>query len=190
MKLIIGLGNPGNKYHNTRHNVGFMFIDQYAKHKNCDSFKEGFQGLYTTFMENNEMIFLFKPCTYMNLSGNAVFEICHYYHINLKDILVIYDDKDIPFASLRLREKGNPGSHNGMKNITLMLNSINFARIRVGIGQPNHEMSMVDFVLSKFHRDELVELNESFKKIMVACDDFIFNCFPLAMNKFNVRKNS
>ncbi len=189
MKLIVGLGNPGSKYSHTRHNIGFMFIDQYAKYKNCNHFKEGFQGMYATFTENNEVIFLFKPLTFMNLSGNAVREISNYYHIDMKDILVVYDDKDIPFASLRLREKGNPGSHNGMKNITLLLNSIDFPRIRVGIGTPSNDMNMVDFVLSKFNEDEMTKLNDSFKNVMKACDEFIANRFTLAMNQFNVRKN-
>ena len=111
MKLIVGLGNPGAKYENTRHNIGFEFLKTYCKLKNCFDFKAGFKGEYATFIQNGEKVILFKPLTYMNLSGEAIKDIVTYYNINLDDILVIYDDKDIPFAALRLRVKGNPGSH-------------------------------------------------------------------------------
>lgn len=190
MKLIVGLGNPGSKYECTRHNVGFMFIDMYSNAKNCLSFKEKFHGLYTTFSINDEKVILFKPLTYMNLSGTAIVEISNYFNIDHKDILVVYDDKDIPFASLRLREKGNPGSHNGMKNITEMLNDTNFYRIRVGIGKPTEGMDMVNFVLAKFGSEEIKQLNETFVQVANACDCFIKNNFNLAMNKYNLRKKA
>ena len=190
MKLIVGLGNPGEKYNNTRHNVGFMFIDMYSNMKKCISFKEKFKGLYTTFTENGENIILFKPLTYMNLSGEAILEISNYYHIDHKDILVVYDDKDIPFACLRLREKGNPGSHNGMKNISQLLGGNDFPRIRVGIGTPKPESDMISFVLSKFDTNELKELKTTFENASSACDYFIKNDFNMAMNKYNFRKNS
>ena len=187
MKLIVGLGNPGEKYQNTRHNIGFMFIERYAKLKNCTSFKVKFQGELTTFKHNDEDIILFRPLTYMNLSGNAISEIVHYYKIDLKDIVVIYDDKDIPFAKLRLRMKGNPGSHNGMKDITAKLNSTEFKKIRVGIGKPESNDEMIDFVLSKFSKEEISKLEETFKDIMAACDLFIADDFDGAMNKYNAR---
>lgn len=188
MKLIVGLGNPGTKYENTRHNIGFMFIDFYAKEKNIMNFKEKFKGLYATFNINNETIILFKPLTYMNLSGEAILEIVNFYNIPMEDILVIYDDVDLPFATLRLREKGHPGSHNGLKNITALLNDINFKRIRVGIGKPNINQDMINFVLSKFNKEEINTLNESFKNVMASCDYFINNNFNMAMNKFNIKK--
>lgn len=188
MKLIVGLGNYGTKYENTRHNIGFMFIDRYAKSKKLTSFKQKFKGEYVSFLENNETIILFKPLTYMNLSGEAIKEIVSYYNIPLSDILVVYDDKDIPFSALRLREKGNPGSHNGMKNISLLLQSNDFKRIRVGIGSPSNNISMVDFVLSKFSKDEITKLNESFDNAIKACELFIKNDFNLAMNRYNFKK--
>lgn len=190
MKLIVGLGNPGKEYENTRHNLGFMFIDKYVKIKNCLEFKNKFSGAYTTFQENGEKVILFKPLTYMNLSGKAIKEISDYFHIAIQDILVIYDDKDIPFATLRLRQKGNPGSHNGLKNITLLLNSIEFCRIRIGMGTPYENQSMIDFVLSKFNKDEIETLNKTFDDVAKACDLFIKNDFNMAMNKYNYRKNS
>ena len=190
MKLIVGLGNPGIKYENTRHNIGFMFIDKYSKIKKCDSFNAKFKGEYTTFIQNGEKIILFKPFTYMNLSGEAILDISSYFKIDHKDILVIYDDMDIAFATLRLREKGNPGSHNGMKNITALLNDINFPRIRVGIGRPELPIDMVDFVLSKFNKQEIEALDKTFELVAKACDLFIANDFNKAMNNYNTRKNS
>jgi len=190
MKLIVGLGNPGIQYANTRHNLGFMFIDKYVQIKKCDPFKAKFHGEYTTFIENNEKVILFKPLTYMNLSGVAVKEISDYFHIPHNDILVVYDDKDIPFAALRLREKGNPGSHNGMKNISLQLQAIDFCRIRIGMGTPVQGQSMIDFVLSKFSNEEIKVLDESFNNAAKACDLFIKNDFNMAMNRYNFRKNT
>lgn len=190
MKLIVGLGNPGKEYENTRHNIGFMFIDYYVQLKKCDSFKKKFKGEYTTFTQNDEKVILCKPLTYMNLSGEAIIELLHFFKIQLNDLVVIYDDKDIEFATLRLREKGNPGSHNGMKNITLHLNSNEFKRIRVGIGQPKNGMNMIDFVLSKFNENECLKLNQTFEKVGKACDDFINNKFNIAMNKYNIKEIS
>jgi PTH1 family peptidyl-tRNA hydrolase len=142
------------------------------------------------FNEAGENIILFKPHTYMNLSGQAIIEIANYYHIEHKDILVVYDDKDIPFAALRLREKGNAGSHNGMKSIIQHLSDTTFPRIRVGMGTPINGQDMVDFVLSKFTEDELKALDESFNNVAKACDLFIKNDFNKAMNNYNFRKNS
>lgn len=190
MKLIVGLGNPGIKYAKTRHNIGFMFIDKYASMKNCDCFTSKFHGEMTTFIQNNEKIILFKPHTYMNLSGVAIKEISSYFNIEHKDILVVYDDKDIPFAALRLREKGNAGSHNGLKNIIELLNDNVFPRIRVGMGSPVLGQDMVSFVLSKFSEEELKVLNEAYDNVAKACDLFIINDFNKAMNNFNFRKNS
>ena len=190
MKLIVGLGNPGSKYENTRHNIGFMFIDKYSKVKKCDSFKAKFKGEYTMFTENGENIILFRPFTYMNLSGEAILEVSSYFKIEHKDILVIYDDKDIPFSNLRLREKGNPGSHNGMKNITALLNDINFPRIRVGIGSPENNADMINFVLSKFSKQEIEVLDKAFDDVAKACDLFIKNDFNKAMNYYNTRKQA
>ena len=188
MKIIVGLGNPGLKYENTRHNIGFEFLKVYCKIKNCEQFKQGFKGEYTSFMENDEKVILFKPLTYMNLSGQAIKEIVDFYHLDLKDLLVIYDDKDIPFAALRLRNKGNPGSHNGLINISEMLNDINFKRIRVGIGKPVNNQDMISFVLSKFNEDETKLLQESFKNVAASCDLFIQNKFEQAMNLYNYHK--
>ncbi len=186
MKLIVGLGNPGQQYQYTRHNIGFMFIDFYAKHKNSLEFKKKFNGEYTQLNLNQEKVILFKPMTYMNLSGEAIQEIMHFFHILPQDLLVIYDDLDLPFASLRLRKKGNAGGHNGMKNILLHLHTNEFDRIRVGIGKPTG--NQIDFVLSSFSKSELESLNHTFEKMIEAVDLFSMNQFDLAMNKLNGEK--
>jgi len=190
MKLIVGLGNPGKKYEHSRHNIGFMFTKKYASLHNVTSFNAKFLGEVGSFIENGEQILIFRPLTYMNLSGTAIKEVMDFYKLDLSDLVVVYDDKDIPFAKLRLREKGNPGAHNGMKNITECLgNQTNFARIRVGIGHPEHNSDMINFVLSDFSKDELATLDKSFDDVAASCDLFIKGKFNDAMNKYNFKKN-
>lgn len=185
MKLIVGLGNPGLQYQYTRHNIGFMFLDYYAHLKNCTTSKLKFRGEYCEFTENEEKVILFKPLTYMNHSGEAIIQIVQFFHIPLENVIVIYDDMDLEFARLRLREKGNAGSHNGLKNIVLHLQSTSFKRVRVGIGRPE-QISFMDYVLSKFSQKELEVLQEVFKDVSTAIDLFIQNKFLLAMNQFNI----
>ena len=187
MKLIVGLGNPGIKYANTRHNIGFMFMDKYFAKKNISESKEKFNGLIATFKHKGENVILLNPLTYMNLSGEAVSKIAKYYNIEAKDVLVIYDDLDLPFASLRLREKGNPGTHNGMKSITNLIGN-DFYRIRVGIGKNENYADLADYVLSKFNAEELATLDKVFDDVCSCCDLFIDDKFNMAMNKYN-RKN-
>lgn len=187
MKLIIGLGNPGMQYKYTRHNIGFMFIDYYASKMNAPIFKGKFDGEYTDFIYKNEKVILFKPLKYMNLSGDPIRQIINFYHIDTKDIIIIYDDMDLEFSSLRLREKGNAGSHNGMKNIVLYLGTNEFKRIRVGIGRPQFA-SFVDYVLSSFSREEISVLNEKFELVSEAVNLFIEDKFLIAMNKYNKGK--
>lgn len=186
MKLIVGLGNPTKKYQNTRHNIGFMAIDFYAKENGITDFKEKFNGLYATSVIENEKVILFKPGLFMNLSGEAILEIMNYFDIKLNDLLVIYDDMDLPFASLRLRLKGNAGGHNGMKNILLHLHSNEFSRIRIGIDRPKDDNN-IDYVLSTFSKLELETLTETFKKVNDSINDFIKNDFTKAMNLYNTK---
>ena len=188
MKLIVGLGNPGKQYQYTHHNVGFLFIDQYAALKGCQ-FKKKFEGEYAQFDYQNEKVMLFKPLTYMNLSGEPLSQIMRFFHIALQDILVIYDDMDLPFATLRLRKKGNAGGHNGIKNILLHVSSNEFCRIRIGIDRPTTE-NFVNYVLSDFSKKELNQLALTFEKVNQAVDLFIMNQFDMAMNRFNGAENT
>lgn len=187
MKLIVGLGNPGVKYRHTRHNVGFMFIDFYASQKNITDFKEKNNGLFAMTNINNEKVILLKPLSYMNLSGQVVQAFASYYNIANEDIIVVYDDMDLPFAHLRLRKKGNAGGHNGMKNIIAHLGSNEFYRVRVGIDKPVFH-DTIDYVLSSFSKDEIAKLNDTFVKVSDTIDMYITNKFDLAMNKYNSEK--
>ena len=124
MKLIVGLGNPDRCYEKTYHNLGFMAVEKLAEKLDSHFTKRMCDGLVAESYVNGQKIILLKPLTFMNLSGNSIKAYADYFNIEHKDIVIIYDDKDLPFANLRLREKGNPGSHNGMKNITQMLQKV------------------------------------------------------------------
>ena len=185
MKLIIGLGNPGKKYDNTRHNTGFMCIDALAEHFNQEIGTKKFEGLYTKFKYKGEDIVLLKPQTYMNNSGMSVGAIMKYFKIDKEDILVIYDDMDMPIGKLRLREKGSAGGHNGMKSIISHVGGQDFKRIRFGIGKIPH-CDVVNYVLGHFGPAEYPVIQEGIKTCVDAIMCYIDNDdFNKAMNTFN-----
>ena len=139
MYLIIGLGNPEEEYSNTRHNMGFDTINTLAKKHNIEVTKKKFKGLVGTGIIENEKVLLLKPQTYMNLSGDSLIEAMDYYNLDTQDLIVIYDDMDIEKGVIKIRKKGGPGSHNGMKSVIENLQTTDFTRIRVGIGRPKYE---------------------------------------------------
>lgn len=159
MKLIVGLGNPEKKYFNTFHNLGFMCVEGLAKKLNIDFTKEKCRALIAETKIGAEKIILAKPQTYMNLSGESVRELMSFYKIESKDLLVMYDDYDLPKGTIRIRESGSAGTHNGMRNIVKEINDTNFARIRVGFKQLPNEfvIPLIDYVLSGI-KDEEKEL--------------------------------
>ena len=177
MKIIVGLGNPGKEYELTRHNIGWLFLDYLSKIYNVDISKSSNSALVGETKINNEKIVFAKPITYMNLSGNAVAKLKNWYKVENKDILVIYDDIDIPFGTIRYREKGSAGTHNGMKSIVQMLSTEEIHRIRIGLGGLKHEkQDMADFVLQKFKKEELEKLeNEIFVEAETKFKDFLDN---------------
>ncbi len=183
-KLVVGLGNPGKAYEKTRHNVGFMVLDDYVKSKGENFDKEKFDGLYTMFSQNNEKVIYLKPQKYMNLSGEVVRDFVNYFDIKLDDILVISDDLNLEVGKIRLRSKGSSGGHNGLKNIELNLKSNAYKRLRIGISN-NKNIDMKDFVLGKLNEDDLQILSQNYSKTR----DIIDNIFsmPVAdlMNKYN-----
>ncbi len=183
MKLIVGLGNPGKEYELTRHNCGFRVIDKFADMVDVDFNHEDFKGIYAKFKLDDEDIILFKPMTYMNLSGEAVQLIVHFYKINIDDILVIYDDMAITPGEIRLRLKGTSGGQKGIQNIIDNLNSTEIKRIRVGIGEPKD--NAIDYVLGKPYGDEKIELDNAIEKAALAVREYLFNGFQKAMSKFN-----
>ena len=181
MKLIVG-----KEYENTRHNCGFMVIDRLSQTLGIHQFQSEFKALYAKTKYHGEDVLLLKPQTYMNLSGDAIIQFVHYFKISLEDILIIYDDLDLPVGRIRLRLNGSAGGHNGMKSIIAQLKSKNFKRIRVGIDR-HPQIPVIDYVLGKFPQDQLTDLNEALQKAEEASLLFIDDHFDRAMNLFNQR---
>ena len=184
MKLIVGLGNPGKKYESTRHNMGFMAIDLLADQAQIDVDKEVFHGLMGRGRIFNEDVILFKPTTFMNLSGTAVQEVVHYFKIELEDIVVIYDDMALEPGNIRLRKEGSSGGHKGMQNIIDCLSTEQIKRIRIGIGEPG-ENDNIDYVLSKPLKDEMSIIEEAIANAVRAVKEMLKSDFDRAMNKYN-----
>ncbi len=161
MKLIFGLGNPGSKYDKTRHNVGYLFLDYLAQKFDFPASKteKKFKAEVSEGIINDEKVLLIKPLTFMNLSGESVQAVQNFYKVELEDILIVYDDKDMEFGKVRFREEGSSGGHNGIKSIISVL-SDDFKRIKIGIANELLEahMETSDFVLSHFKKEELEEL--------------------------------
>ncbi|NRT74650.1 aminoacyl-tRNA hydrolase [Clostridium beijerinckii] len=188
MFLIVGLGNPGNEYENTRHNIGFKVIDNIAKEYNIEINRQKFKGMYGEGFINGKKVMLLKPTTYMNLSGESVREVVDFYNLSNDEILVIYDDISLEVGKLRIREKGSAGGHNGIKSIIAHLNSEIFSRIKVGVGQPNGDL--VKHVLGKFTKEETAILSESVEASTRAAAEIIKSDVKTAMNQFNGFKAS
>ena len=184
MKLIVGLGNPGKEYAGTRHNCGFMVIDRLASKLNVDVDQDKFKGLYAKVKYHGEDIILLKPQTYMNLSGESVNAVMNFFKIDKEDLLVIYDDLDMPVGKLRLRKTGSAGGHNGIKNIIAHLNSQDFKWIRVGIDRHKY-MNVADYVLSRFSKVESEAIEQGIENAANAVLDYLDNDFNHAMNYYN-----
>ncbi|MEA5026876.1 Peptidyl-tRNA hydrolase [bioreactor metagenome] len=184
MKLIVGLGNPGKEFQNTRHNIGFMVIDQFAVKCALVLDQRKFNALYSKTRVNGVDVIIMKPQTYMNLSGEAVSQLADFYRIEVKDILVVYDDFDLPLGKLRLREKGTGGSHNGMKNIVQQLKTTAISRLRIGIDK-NPLIEQKDYVLGKFNPAEQKILEPALKHAADALWDYLNINFVDLMTKYN-----
>ncbi len=184
MKLIVGLGNPGKKYENTRHNMGFMAVDLLSDQAQIDVDKEVFHGLMGRGKIYDQDVILFKPTTFMNLSGTAVQEVVHYFKIALEDIVVIFDDMALSPGVIRLRKEGSSGGHKGMQNIIDCLSTEQIKRIRIGIGEPG-DNDNIDFVLSKPLKDEMPLIEEAIANAVRAVKEMLKSDFDRAMNKYN-----
>ena len=185
MKLIVGLGNPGLEYENTRHNIGFYYLDLYINKLNL-VYKQKFNGLYIKTKINNEDIIFLKPQTFMNLSGECVIKFVNYFKIKLEDILVIHDDLDLEIGRIKLKENGSSGGHNGIKNIILNLNTENFKRLKIGISK-NKLFDTKDYVLGKFTADEKKIIESNNDKILNLFDDYLKIPFNNLMSVYNRR---
>ncbi len=183
MKLIVGLGNPGKKYEGTRHNMGFMAVDLFSDMAKIDVDKEVFSGLLGRGKVFDEDILVFKPTTFMNLSGTAVSQVVHFFKIEKEDIIVVYDDMAIAPGNIRLRLNGSSGGHKGMQNIIEQLGTSDIKRIRVGIGEPTYDT--VDFVLSKPLKEEKELIDGALENAANAIKEALKSGFDRAMNRFN-----
>ena len=183
MKLIVGLGNPGKKYEHTRHNMGFDVVDLFAEQAKIDIDKEAFKGVVGRGKVFDEDIFILKPHTYMNLSGESVQEIVSYFKIDLEDIIVIYDDMALEPGKIRLRVSGSSGGHKGMQNIIEHLHTENIKRIRIGIGEPTYDT--IDYVLSKPLKEERPLIDEAINNAVNALKEILKENFDKAMTNYN-----
>ena len=185
MKIVVGLGNPGSEYSQTRHNVGFMAIDAWAAKHGVVTWKNKFEAQIAEIKINNEQVILVKPQTYMNLSGVAVAPIVKWYKAQLEDVIIIYDDMDTTLGKIRLRRKGSAGGHNGIESILVNLGQEDFPRVRVGISRPPQGWTVVGYVLGKFSKEEQGIVVEVLEKIGLALESWLKEGLDKAMNKFN-----
>ncbi len=188
MLAIVGLGNPGEKYEHTRHNVGYDVISIIAAKLDTPIKKLKFQGTIGETIYKGKKLVLIKPQTYMNLSGLTVQEAMSWYKLEPRDVLLLVDDIDLPFGQVRVRAKGGPGTHNGLRHIVQCTGSGDFPRVRVGMGAPPPEWDLADWVLSKFQTEE--ERKIAFDAYMTAADAALCwaeNGIDAAMNRFNKR---
>ena len=182
--MIVGLGNPGREYEGTRHNIGFIFLDQLAEKYTISLTTRKFQAVFGSGVINEQNVILVKPMTYMNLSGQAVAQISKYYKIPPQRILVISDDLDLPVGKMRLRAKGGSGGQRGHKSIIESLKTENYPRLRIGIGKPERgEVS--DYVLSKFSHQERKSIDVVLQNTQQACEIFLKEGIAAAMNKIS-----
>ena len=184
MKLIVGLGNPGKEYENTRHNMGFMALDEYATQNHLTFNKEKFNGLYTDFSYNGDKVILLKPQSYINLSGEVIRKFVDYFKIELDDLLVISDDLDMDLGKIKIKYKGSSGGHNGLKNIESHLGTQNYRRIKIGISN-NKNIDTKDYVLGKLNGDSKKIIEETIQLFPKIIDDYLKIPFDNLMNKYN-----
>lgn len=184
MKLIVGLGNPGKEYENTRHNLGYLFIDYYLNKKGINlEWKEKFNGLYLDTVIGGEKIIFMKPLTYMNLSGEAVRKYLDYFKIDVSDLLVVVDDLDLGVGNYKIKNNGSSGGHNGLKNIELNIGTQNYKRFRIGISNTTYDVK--DYVLGKISVKDYYDVFDILSDVL---DKFYNTSFDILMSKYN-RKN-
>ncbi|WP_211232600.1 aminoacyl-tRNA hydrolase [Brachyspira alvinipulli] len=190
-KLVIGLGNPGEEYKNNRHNIGFIMLDKIAQNLSVNFDNNKKKSLYGRAKKNDIEYILLKPLTYMNLSGESASYITKFFNINVEDIIVIYDDMDIPFGTFKIKKGGSSGGHNGIKSLIAHLKSDDFTRIRIGIGRPSAGKQVNDYVLSSFNKSEREQLdNDIAIDIIEAVKTALFESPIIAQNKYNKRLNN
>ena len=187
LKLIVGLGNPGRQYERTRHNVGFMVLDELARRHGL-SFLTGQADAWTSRMRDTagaSVAILAKPSTFMNLSGHAVSGLRGYYKIDIPDLLVVTDDVNLPLGRLRARARGSEGGHNGLRSVAEQLGTLEYPRLRVGVGRGDARRDLADHVLAGFDPDEQIEVERTVERAADAAEVFIAGGIGKVMNTFN-----
>ena len=188
MYIIVGLGNPGKKYEHTRHNMGFLALDLLAEKSGIKVDKLKFKALTGEGRIEGRKVLLMKPQTYMNLSGESVRDAMNFYKEPIENLIVIYDDIDLPEGNLRIRPSGSSGTHNGMRNIIFLLGEDGFPRIRVGIGNPvRREENLADYVTGRITSGEAEPLFEALKKAAAAAEDIVLNGVAHSMQEYNTK---
>ncbi|HGD0364338.1 TPA: aminoacyl-tRNA hydrolase [Streptococcus agalactiae] len=187
VKMIVGLGNPGSKYNDTKHNIGFMAVDRIVKNLDVNFTEDkNFKAEIGSDFINGEKIYFIKPTTFMNNSGIAVKALLTYYNISIKDMIIIYDDLDMEVGKIRFRQKGSAGGHNGIKSIIAHLGTQEFDRIKVGIGRPNGRMTVINHVLGKFDKNDEIMISNTLDKVDNAVNHYLqTNDFQKTMQKYN-----
>ena len=188
MKIIAGLGNPGTEYAQTKHNVGFMLVDALAAHLNAPAWKEDFFSAITEVRVGGEKVFLVKPLTYMNNSGEALGPMLSYYKMDTDDLIVVHDDMDIPAGMVRIRRKGSSGGHNGIKSILAHVGSEDFTRVRIGIGRPPAGWTVINYVLAPFSSEDAPKIRAAIDYLLPEVECIVTDGVDLAMNKYNPHK--
>ena len=186
-KLIVGLGNPGKEYDNTRHNIGFAVVDAFARQHAIAVTKRDYQALTGDGQVGETRVFLMKPQTFMNLSGQSVAAFLKMKPLELADILVVTDDIALPLGRLRLRAEGSAGGHNGLKSLIAHLHGQAFPRLRFGVGAPRDPSVQIDFVLGRFGRSEQAEVDDGIARSVAALEMWLAEGIQPAMNRFNTR---
>lgn len=190
-KLIIGLGNPGEEYKNHRHNIGFIIIDKLAQNLSLKFDNNKKKSLFTRTKLNNIDLILLKPQTFMNLSGESAIYISKFFNVKPEDIIVVYDDMDIPFGTFRIKKGGSSGGHNGIKSLIAQLQTDDFIKVRVGIGRPSFGKKVNDYVLSSFSKSERENIdNDLGENVIEAIKTILFESYTIAQNKYNKRINN
>ena len=185
MYLIVGLGNPEPEYSKTRHNMGFDTVNMIAKKYKIEFNKRDFDAIYGSGKIEQEQVILFKPQTYMNESGIAIEKIREFYKIPTENIIVIFDDIDLPEGTVKIRKKGGPGTHNGMRSVTKELNSTNFPRVRIGTGMPIFKELLVNYVIEPLNDEIYNKLVPAIEKASEATIAIVTKGVDLAMNLYN-----
>jgi PTH1 family peptidyl-tRNA hydrolase len=183
--MIVGLGNPGRRYRGNRHNIGFMVVDRLAEQSKIKIERQQLKALVGTGQFAQKRIILVKPQTNMNLSGSSVGPLVNFYKIPLSNLLVVYDEIDLPFGAIRLREKGGSGGHNGMKSIIAALDD-GFPRLRLGIGRPPGRMDPAAYVLQNFQKEELPVIEEIIDRSISAIETYLTDGIEITMTRFNI----